>query len=43
MCCDGKKWSKEKMSPVAQKNLFKQEKLCKCSDPIFQVSETLHG
>ncbi len=31
------------MSPVAKKNLFKQEKLCKYSDPIFQVSETLHG
>ncbi len=43
MCCDGKKWSKEKMSPVAKKNLFKQEKLCKCSDPIFHVSATLHG
>lgn len=33
------------MSPVAKKKhlLFKQEKLCKCSDAIFHVSATLHG
>ncbi len=39
----GKNGVKKKCLLLRKKTCLSKKKLCKCSDPIFQVSETLHG